>query len=201
MSSKLQKLSAITKHTALLAVFFMAASTMGYSQVFPSQTRISAGVEYSFLPLPANENVEISPNAFAGVFMQFRQLYALHLALQTGNLTVKNSTDRESHPTLGFTYDLFLNLYRSDPPAFFTPVAALSFSKQWSLIKSQDTTVKRVMNDASDWQFKAFAGADFALWQNLHIKSLGGVAVLLADNDYYESRVFPLVRISTDFWF
>lgn len=199
MTPKLQKLSAIAKPAFLFLLFLTALPAISVAQVFPSQFRVVIGGEYSFLPVPQeNENVQISPNGILGITAEFKQLYALQLALQGGNVKVENSIDKVDHPTLGFTYDVILKLYRSDPPDFFTPIASLGFSKQWSLVKTEDTTVKRVMNDITDWQFKAFLGADFAIWQTFHIKALAGGSVLLATNTYYERRVFPMLRLSTE---
>lgn len=202
MTPKLQKLSTITKRALLFSLFFTCFIYSASAQVFPSQIRISAGVDYGFLPLPQNnEGVKISPDVFFGLLMEFKQLYALQLALKANTVEAENNADKKSHPTLGFTYDVILKLYRSDPPDFFTPMAELGFSKQWSIVKTQDSIVKHVMNDVTDWQFHAFAGADFAPAQNFHIKPLAGVAVILANTTYFEKRVFPVLRLSTDFWF
>ncbi len=202
MKPKLQKLSAITKHTLLFALFLSCFAVTAHAQVFPSQIRISAGVDYGFLPLPQNsEGVKISPDGFFGLIMEFKQLYALQLALKSNIVEAENNADKKSHPTLGFTYDVIFKLYRSDPPALFTPIAELGFSKQWSIVQTQDSIVKSVMNDITDWQFHAFAGADLAPGKNFHIKPLAGIAVILTNTGYFEKRVFPVVRLSTDFSF
>jgi hypothetical protein len=203
MTPKLQKLSAFTKLTASLLLLLPCIISTSKAQVFPSQIRISAGGEYALYPQPENDkNVRISPNPFIGALMEFKQLYALQLTLHANNVTMENSESQtKSYPTLGFSYDLVLKLYRSDPPSFFTPIATLGVAKQWSLMQTQDAEVESVLNDVSDWQFKAFAGADFAIAEKVHVKPLAGIAVILDNTSFYESDIFPVFRLSTDFWF
>ncbi|MES2765713.1 MAG: hypothetical protein V4642_07595 [Bacteroidota bacterium] len=202
MTSKLQKLSTIAKHALLFSLFIPCFAATSQAQVFPSQIRISAGADYAFLPMPQNsDGVKISPDVFLGLVMEFKQLYALRLALKGNSIEAKNNPNRKFHPTLGFTYDVILKLYRSDPPVFFTPIAEFGVSKQWSVVKTEDSLTKRVLNDMTDWQFHTFIGADLALAEKFHIKPVAGMAVILTNTGYFERRVFPVVRVSTDLWF
>ncbi|HYF02482.1 MAG TPA: hypothetical protein VEC36_03840, partial [Patescibacteria group bacterium] len=146
-------------------------------------------------------DVDVSPGFFFGALMEFKGLYAVHLAAQARWLDGDGLTEDKPYPTFGFTYDLVLKLYKSDPPAFFTPIGVFGISKEWLIVKSQDSAIQRFSNDISDWQMKLYLGADFALTQNFHIKAVGGAGLLLADNMFFTRKVFPAIRLSSDFAF
>jgi hypothetical protein len=202
MTSNLQKLSATAKLAAVFLLFLLFLENDARSQVFPSQVRLTAGAEYNIYSIRDNAiDASVSPNAFLGAIMEFKQLYAIQLTLHGNMIRIDTSSiESKEFPTLGFSYDLILKLYRSDPPAFFTPIGSLGFSKQWS-IKTGDAAIETVMNDVSDWQFKSFVGADFAFTEKFHVKPLAGAAISMGEMTYFEKRVSPVFRVSAEAWF
>ena len=186
-ASNLLKLRAKTKLYACLAFCFLALQHTLFCQTYPRENRIHVSLNqilYSSVP----ENIFISPQLSAGITVEFRQLYAYSLALNSSYILHQETFV----PLLGLNYDLSFKLFRSEPRRVIIPISNTRFLKSWALTGAGDETGRALVDDLSNVRFQQMAGAEIKTG-SIYWKVLGGINVLLGPRYYFTGAVSPSI--------